>query len=417
MGQEHITRVLAAALTRGSVPQQVLFTGGSGLGKTTMARILAASLLCLTPPDARDSTLSPCGSCASCLCITSDSESHPDLIEFDAASHGGKDEIREIAARAQLAPMVSSHRVYIIDEAHGLTGQGAQAFLKLLEEPPSHVFFMLCTTDPEKMLSTNRGRCVEFALTYPTRADLIGNLSRVCAERGIETSPAILDAIVDATDPELGVRGTVMTLERVAPLGADEESVGKVLGQPRERAVDEFIRAVALGRRQAWAAMGDLLRDSRPLPIKRSLSRRVRLAIARELEEDKDPGYLVGLYELVSLSEPTSEGLELVALLSAHSREGQDSGSDSETCETTGKTSTTEGHGLPLHILSEEEKVLLEQLSFTREKEALILLVPQSLEPSARACAGAFRAAASRVGMTVGFRVVPDAESAPRLQS
>ena len=147
---------------------------GSGLGKTTLARCVAAALLCLDPKDG-----DACRVCESCLDISDPSRTHPDVIEFDAASNGQKDQIRELAARAQVAPVRSQHRVYIIDEAHGLSRDGGQAFLKLLEEPPPHVIFMLATTDPEKMLRTNRSRCVEFSLSRPTDRELAEHLVRV----------------------------------------------------------------------------------------------------------------------------------------------------------------------------------------------------------------------------------------------
>ena len=240
-GQKHVGAILRRAIADRTVPQQLLFSGGSGLGKTTVARILSAALLCKTSLSERDNA-DACGVCSSCLDVLTPGRNHPDLIEFDAASNGGKDEIRAIAQRAQLAPLVGPVKIYIIDEAHGLSGPGGQAFLKLLEEPPSHVVFMLCTTDPHKMLKTNRGRCVEFELLTPPRVELIANLQRICSAEGWVTSDEILEQIIDSTDPDLGVRGTIMALAKLSgPLSmgtqVDDDLLADILGSASRRGV------------------------------------------------------------------------------------------------------------------------------------------------------------------------------------
>ncbi len=247
-GQQHVTKVLRQALADRQVPQQLLFSGGSGLGKTTVARILAAALLCEAPMGTRDRA-DACGKCESCLDVLTPGRHHPDVIEFDAASNGGKDEIREIAARAQLVPLRGPVKVYIIDEAHGLSGAGGQAFLKLLEEPPAHVVFMLCTTDPQKMLKTNRGRCVEFELLTPNRNELVANLQRVCTAEGWSCPENVLDFVLGATDPDLGVRGTLMTLAKLSgPLIAggpvDDDVVADLLGVAPQRLVTAVFAAL-----------------------------------------------------------------------------------------------------------------------------------------------------------------------------
>lgn len=253
VGQVHVVEVLRRAVLAGTVPQQLLFSGGSGLGKTTVARIVATALLCETPMKSRDRG-DACGTCESCRDVLAGA--HPDLIEFDAASHGGKDEIREIAARCQVLPLRARVKVYVIDEAHGLSSSGGQAFLKLLEEPPAHVRFMLCTTDPDRMLKTNRGRCVEFELLPPTRRELLENLGRICAAEGWSAPAPVLDAVLDASDPELGVRGTVTTLAKLATVLGDgsnvsPEMVSSLLGTPSPVAMRRLTAAIDSGDRAA----------------------------------------------------------------------------------------------------------------------------------------------------------------------
>jgi len=230
-GQAHIRAALTSSIRTGNIPHQLLLAGGSGLGKTTMARLFAAALFCPQRTDDGDA----CGSCESCLQVTGPGSTHPDVIELDAASYGGKDDIRDIAAKAALLPMRASHKLYIIDEAHGLSGPGAQAFLRLLEEPPAHVIFALATTDAHKLPSALRGRCLQLEVLPLTNADLLANLARVAAGRGWVLPASCAQACIDATDPALGVRGTVMSLEKIAPLlsdahAPDESLVGAILG-------------------------------------------------------------------------------------------------------------------------------------------------------------------------------------------
>ena len=270
VGQGHVVEVLRRAVLGHAVPQQILFSGGSGLGKTTIARIVAAAMLCETALDERERG-DACGTCRSC----SDAPAglHPDIIEFDAASHGGKDEIRDIAARAQVLPLRSLTKIYIVDEAHGLSNAGGQAFLKLLEEPPAHVVFMLCTTDPQKMLKTNRGRCVEFELLPPTRHEVTTNLERIAAREGWSVPSGIIEAVIDSSDPDLGVRGTVTTLAKLASVLGDSrppspDMVASLLGTPAPAVMRRLDEAVATGdRAEALRALEQARRRTRlPAP-------------------------------------------------------------------------------------------------------------------------------------------------------
>lgn len=272
-----------------AVPQQILFSGGSGLGKTTIARIVAAAMLCETALDERERG-DACGTCRSC----SDAAAglHPDIIEFDAASHGGKDEIRDIAARAQVLPLRSLTKIYIVDEAHGLSNAGGQAFLKLLEEPPAHVVFMLCTTDPQKMLKTNRGRCVEFELLPPTRHEVTTNLERIAAREGWSVPSGIIEAVIDSSDPDLGVRGTVTTLAKLASVLGDSrppspDMVASLLGTPAPAVMRRLDEAVATGdRAEALRALEQARRVSPDGAIRSALLRNARRGVQAALDSD-----------------------------------------------------------------------------------------------------------------------------------
>ena len=276
VGQRHVTTVLSRAIASNRLPQQLLFSGGSGLGKTTLARVTAAALLCETPLDARPGA-DACGVCDNCIDITTPGRVHPDVIEFDAASHGGKDEIKQIADRAQLSPMRSPRKVYIIDEVHGLSGPGGQAFLKLLEEPPLHVTFMLATTDPQKMLRTNRGRCTEFELLAPSKEELVGNLLRVATGEGWFLDESAAEMIVDASDPTLGVRATLMALEKLAGLldeGEEllESDVAAALGSTAPEIITRLLDAIeSFDAPGAFAALIDARHSASDLQIRGSL--------------------------------------------------------------------------------------------------------------------------------------------------
>lgn len=230
-GQKLITAILQSGVRNNIIPQQILLSGGSGLGKTTIGRILASTLLCHQLVEI-NGILEPCLTCVSCNYVRDNS--HPDLIEIDAASFGGKDEIKDISIKSSYSPIISKYKIYIIDEAHGITNAGGQAFLKTLEEPPNHVIFILCTTDPEKMLVTNRSRCVELKVCEPNfeeKAELVKN---ILVNENIKLEESEISDLINFSSSELGIRGLLTNLSKVINIKRSEEliSVAETLEIP-----------------------------------------------------------------------------------------------------------------------------------------------------------------------------------------
>jgi len=216
VGQEHVTRTLQNAIGSGTTAHAYLFCGPRGTGKTTTARILAKTLNCAA--ESEGPVLEPCGECGNCQDIARGVSF--DVFEVDAASHRGIDDIRQISERAQQAATdPSRHSVFIIDEVHQLSRDGASAFLKTLEEPPANVIFVLATTDPEKMISTILSRCQRFDFRPVPLVALIERLAFVCTAEEIEVEPEALDSI--ARRARGGVRDALSLLEQARALCGD----------------------------------------------------------------------------------------------------------------------------------------------------------------------------------------------------
>ena len=187
-GQAHVVQALTNALSSGRVHHAFLFAGTRGVGKTTIARIFAKALNCEAGV-----TAEPCGKCGACIAV--DEGRFVDLIEVDAASRTGVDDMRDLLDNVQYTPTNARSKVYLIDEVHMLSKQSFNALLKTLEEPPPHVKFLFATTDPQKLPVTVLSRCLQFNLKRLSTTEIVGRMSMICTEEGLDAEPAALARI------------------------------------------------------------------------------------------------------------------------------------------------------------------------------------------------------------------------------
>jgi len=277
-GQEHVVTALSNSLTKGRVHHAYLLTGTRGVGKTTIARILAKSLNCLTGV-----TATPCGVCAACTDI--DAGRFVDLLELDAASNTGIDNMREILDNARYAPTAGRYKVYLIDEVHMLSKAAFNSMLKTLEEPPEHVKFVLATTDPQKIPVTVLSRCLQFNLKPLTPAQIAARIDFILNEEHVAFEPAAVALVARAAHGSL--RDGLSLLDQAIAFGGGrvaEDTVRSMLGAVDREHVYRIADALAAGDGPALLAEGDALAArglSLPLALDELASLWHRIAVAQ----------------------------------------------------------------------------------------------------------------------------------------
>jgi DNA polymerase-3 subunit gamma/tau len=241
VGQSHVTETLANAIRNNRVAHAYIFSGARGVGKTTAARILAKALNCVNGP-----TPEPCGVCDSCKEIAAGTSL--DVIEIDAASNRGIDQIRELREMVRYAPAAARSKVVILDEAHMLTGEASNALLKTLEEPPDRVIFVMATTEPENLVDTIRSRSQHFHFRALTFAEITGRLSEIAQKENLSVEPGALAVIARMAEGSL--RDALSLLEQARAYCGDtiaDKDVRELLGVVPEDALEELVGAVASG--------------------------------------------------------------------------------------------------------------------------------------------------------------------------
>lgn len=298
VGQQAIAQTLTNALQQNRIAPAYLFAGPRGTGKTSSARILAKSLNCLS---SEGPTAEPCGHCQTCVEITQGRAL--DVVEIDAASNTGVDNIRELIERAQFAPVQCRYKVYVLDEVHMLSGAAFNALLKTLEEPPAHVVFVLATTDPQRVLPTIISRCQRFDFRRIPLVDMVSHLGTIAQQESIEIVPEALTLVAQIAQGGLRDAESLLDQLSLVPTGVTVEAVWDLVGAVPERDLLALVSSLAAGDAEgAVDCLRRLMdRGREPTIVLQNLASFYRDLLIAKTAPDRG--------DLVALTEPTWQQL------------------------------------------------------------------------------------------------------------